>query len=123
MRKFFRFFVRGGEAVVKAAQTPIGKSLLSDALAAVPFANVGMSIFTAIAQAEEKFGRGNGTAKLSDALDSLSVASPQIIRDFERQYGRELMDEERFRIGVQKMTEGQADIASAFGMMADEGKK
>lgn len=123
MKKFLRFFAIGGKAVVNAAKTPIGKKVIEGVASSIPFGNLGYSIFSAVVTAEEEIGRGNGPAKMDRALGMLSMASPQIIRDFEREFGRELANEERFRAGVQKVTEGYADITSAFNMMADEGDK
>lgn len=123
MKKFLRFFVRGGKAVVTAAKTPIGQMVLAQAASAMPFGNLAHSVFTAVVSAEEEYGRGRGDEKMPFAMNLLSVAAPQIVADFERQLGRNLADDDRFAIGMQKVTEGYADILSAFAVMADEGKK
>lgn len=122
VKKFLRFFVRGGKAVAQAAKTPIGQMMMAGAVSALPFGNLAHTVLSAVVGAEEEFGRGNGDDKMAFALRFLSATSPQVVTDFERHFGRELINEDRFGLGIQKLAEAYTDIASAFGVMSDEGK-
>jgi hypothetical protein len=75
------------------------------------------TVLQAIVLAEAKLGSGNGTAKKEEVLGAVQIAVPLILKVMENATGKDLVDDQLFSQGIDKLNDALVDILNSFRVL------
>lgn len=75
------------------------------------------TILNSVLLSEAKIGPGNGEAKKTEAMNTIQVAIPLLLTLFKSMTGRDLADQERLTVAVDKLIDGTVELLNAFRIL------